>query len=164
MSRISKQELYRLRNKIRIDRLITDVLSIPSQTIDSRFRFCCPICKEYNTAVKLETNLARCFSCKKNFNPIDLTMLIKNMDFVAAVSFLRQSLEDDRNPTPQSQAKRSLQKAPTHISNVLSSVIPGLRPNESLDAVQTFSERLLSLEKKVEQLTHRLNQISSFLE
>lgn len=163
MTRICKQELYRLRNEIRIDRLIADFLLIPSKTIDGRFRFCCPLCKAYDTAVKPETNLARCFSCKKNFNTIDLTMLIRKLDFVDSVSFLRQCLAVDRAPVPQCHTTRSSQKTPVDIGEVLSSVIPKLRPNESIDADQTLSERLLSLEKKVEHLTRRLNQISDLL-
>ena len=163
MTRVSKQELYRLRNEIRIDRLITDLLSIPSKTIDGRFRFCCPLCKAYDTAIKTETNLARCFSCKKNFNTIDLTMLIRKLDFVDSVGFLRQCLLAGRDPSPQCRATHSSQKAPVDIGEVLSSVIPQLKVNESTDANQTLSERLLSLEKKVEQLTCRLNQISDLL-
>jgi DNA primase len=163
MARICKQELYRLRNEIRIDRLIADLLSMPSKTIDGRFRFCCPLCNAYDTAVKPETNLARCFSCKKNFNTIDLTMLIKKLDFVDSVSFLRQCLSAGRDPALQCRVTRSSQKAPVDIGEVLSSVIPQLKPNESIDADKTLSERLLSLEKKVEQLTRRLNQISDLL-
>jgi len=136
---------------------------MPSKTIDGRFRFCCPLCKAYDTAVKPETNLARCFSCGKNFNTIDLTMLIRKLDFIDSVSLLRQCLPTDRDPAPQCRAARSSQKAPVDIGKVLSSVIPQLKPNESIDADKTLLERLLSLEKKVEQLTIRLNQISDLL-
>jgi DNA primase len=41
----------------------------------------------------VSTNLARCFSCQKNFNAIDLVMVVKNMGFVDSVSFLKDVLE-----------------------------------------------------------------------
>ena len=35
-----------------------------------------------------KTNLARCFRCEKNFNPIDMVMVVKRFNFVEAVEFL----------------------------------------------------------------------------
>ena len=68
--RFSSQELYELRNHIPVDALIRE-LGIPSKIRDGYFRFLCPLCNEFQTAVKPETNLARCFRCEKNFNTID---------------------------------------------------------------------------------------------
>jgi hypothetical protein len=44
------------------------------------------------TAYNPRTNLARCFRCQKNFNPIDLIMVVKGYNFRKAVEFL-QDLE-----------------------------------------------------------------------
>lgn len=66
---------------------------IDSKTIDGYFRFLCPICNEFHTATKASTNLARCFSCQKNFNAIDLVMIVKGMEFVDSVVFLKKVLD-----------------------------------------------------------------------
>ena len=85
----SAQELYNVRNHIPISALIENVLNMPTRTTEGVFRFICPVCGEFNTAVNLKTNLARCFSCEKNFNTIDLVMIAEKMNFVKAVRFLK---------------------------------------------------------------------------
>jgi DNA primase len=84
----SKTVLTRLRNEIPISIVIEDVLEIPSKTIEGYFRFLCPLCNEFNTATNPKTNLARCFGCRKNFNPIDMVMVEKRVDFKEAVEYL----------------------------------------------------------------------------
>ena len=87
--RISADELYELRNKIPIDAVIRDLLGIPSKNSEGYFRFLCPVCSEFQTAVKPSTNLARCFRCERNFNPIDLVMAVKALGFMESVTYLR---------------------------------------------------------------------------
>jgi len=62
----SSQELYKLRNLIPIDVLIKKELAIPSKISEGFFRFLCPLCNEFQTAVNPKTNLGRCFRCEKN--------------------------------------------------------------------------------------------------
>lgn len=88
--RFSSRELFELRNNIPVDKLIKDHLQIPSKISDGCFRFLCPFCNEFQTAVNPTTNLARCFRCEKNFNTIDLVMEIKGYQFRDSVLFLRQ--------------------------------------------------------------------------
>ena len=85
---LSKQHLRELRNRIEIIPLIADVLEINTKTHDGRFRFMCPECHDFDTAVNTNTNLARCFRCERNFNPIDMTMSVKRYSFIQAVRFL----------------------------------------------------------------------------
>ena len=59
------------------------------------FRFLCPLCNGYDTAVNPKTNLARCFRCEKNFNTIDLVMLVRQADFVHSVKFLQSIHQQD---------------------------------------------------------------------
>jgi len=87
--RFNKNELYELRNKIFIETLIEKELMIPSKMTTKGLKFQCPICYEFQTASNSKTNLARCFSCQKNFNPIDITMIVKKIDFVEAVKYLK---------------------------------------------------------------------------
>jgi hypothetical protein len=85
---ISREELRRLRNAIDIARLIEE-LGVPSKVRDGYFRFLCPFCSDFHTATNPRTNLARCFRCERNFNPIDLTMVVRECDFLDAVRYLQ---------------------------------------------------------------------------
>lgn len=86
--RYSKTALRKLRNDIPIDRLIVDILKQPNKISEGYFRFLCPVCSEFTTAVNPKTNLARCFSCEKNFNPIDMVIAVKAYSFIQAVDYL----------------------------------------------------------------------------
>lgn len=69
--------------------LIRDRLKVPSKISDGFFRFLCPLCNEFQTAVNPNTNLARCFRCEKNFNTIDMVMAVKKCGFKDSVLFLK---------------------------------------------------------------------------
>ncbi|MCK5606386.1 hypothetical protein KAR91_31080 [Candidatus Pacearchaeota archaeon] len=88
--RFSASELFSLRNDIPINILISNYLKIPSKISEGIFRFVCPLCGESLTATNFKTNLARCFRCKKNFNTIDMVMIVLNFDFIESVSFLQE--------------------------------------------------------------------------
>jgi DNA primase len=87
--RYTPQLLRALRNDVEINHLIADVLDWPSKTSEGQFRFLCPVCSEFNSATNPKTNLARCFRCEKNFNPLDFVMTVRQCTFVQAVNFLR---------------------------------------------------------------------------
>ena len=86
--RFNADMLRQLRNDIPIHRLIGDVLGIPCKVREGYFRFLCPLCSDFNTATNPKTNLARCFRCQRNFNPIDIVMFEKRINFVDAVEYL----------------------------------------------------------------------------
>jgi hypothetical protein len=90
--RFTRQELFDLRNKIPVEQLIRERLNIPSKISEGRFRFLCPVCNEFQTAVNPVTNLGRCFRCEKNFNPIDLVMIINKTDFLKSAAYLKKIL------------------------------------------------------------------------
>mgnify|MGYP002412233683 FL=1 len=85
-------ELYKLRNSIPIHVLIEKQLGIPAKISEGVFRFLCPLCNEFQTAVNPRTNLSRCFRCEKNFNTIDMVMIWHNTDFVSSVKYLQAIL------------------------------------------------------------------------
>jgi len=87
----SRQLLYRIRNEIPLASLVAE-LQWPHKTREGRFCLVCPRCDELIAVVNPRTNLARCFRCEVNFNTIDLTMSIKDCDFVDAVHFLQPLL------------------------------------------------------------------------
>jgi len=84
----SSQLLFQLRNDIPVDHLIQKGLRIPTKHLQGRFRFQCPACQQFDTATNPKTNLARCFSCQRNFNNIDLVILVRSVSFVDAVKRL----------------------------------------------------------------------------
>ena len=57
---------------------------------DGVILFVCPKCSERQTSVNSKTNLARCFRCEENWNPIDFTMEVGRMDFLEAYGFLKK--------------------------------------------------------------------------
>jgi DNA primase len=94
MSKYYPDRLLRaLRNKIPIDRLITEILGLQLRRKDPLLRFRCPACHSFHTATHPKTNLARCFDCQKNFNPIDLVMAATQCGFVEAVELLKKNFQ-----------------------------------------------------------------------
>lgn len=86
--RYSKTLLRKLRNDIPVQLLIANILKQPNKISEGYFRFLCPVCSEFTTAVNPKTNLGRCFSCRQNFNPIDMVMYVKSYSFTQAVDYL----------------------------------------------------------------------------
>ena len=139
----SSRQLYVLRNDIDVRMLIEKTLRIPCRVTEGCFRFLCPLCNAVDTAVNPKTNLARCFLCEKNFNTIDLVMLIRQADFIQSVKFLqsihqkdsvcqdRGSLETISGGTSQCDSRMKLKTPsgksdsdPCRIGNILGSVLP----------------------------------------
>lgn len=91
-TQLSTQRLRCLRNEVRIIPLISEALEMHHKISDGKFRFLCPCCHDYDTACNPKTNLARCFRCRRNFNPIDLVMAVQRYSFLQAVEFLDRIL------------------------------------------------------------------------
>jgi hypothetical protein len=87
-NRYTSDDLMRMRNQIPIAYLIAEILALPWKQSEGYFRFLCPDCAEFNTATNEKTNLARCFRCERNFNPIDMVMAVKRCSFLDAAQFL----------------------------------------------------------------------------
>lgn len=86
--------LRRLRNEIHWQPLLGQ-LNWPHKQREGQLAFLCPRCQEYCSAVNPRTNLGRCFHCKTNFNPIEITMAVQEYDFVTAVRYLLPMLPMD---------------------------------------------------------------------
>jgi hypothetical protein len=86
--RFTDEQLVMVRNDIPIEDVIKSLLKMPSKVTQGIFRFRCPVCGQFDTAINLPVNLARCFDCRKNFNPIDMVMAVRNADFVSTVKWL----------------------------------------------------------------------------
>ena len=188
--RFSNQQLYILRNNIPVDALIEKVLNLPSKITQGYFRFLCPVCNEFNTAVSTQTNLARCFRCNKHYNTIDLVMLIRQTDFVQSVKFLKnncsaifvnqnhsarrtvaqQGSEDNSMNESSTQTQKSDNK-PKHIGQVLGNVLAkhdypqkqlvnSSRKQTIAVEHNTVNDRILKLEQKVEYLVYQIEKIA----
>ena len=98
MDNFTKEQLFNIRNNIDIDWLINEKLCLKMK-YKRVWRFCCPLCKGYNTATKKQTNLGRCFDCKKNYNTIDLVIYTKKLNFIPSVQWLIPFLENKKLPS-----------------------------------------------------------------
>ncbi len=83
----TRDYLYRIRNEIPVPFLLQH-LGWPNKYREGEFFSLCPSCKEFLVKKTPEANLGHCFACDGNFNPIDLTMLIEQVDFVIAIEIL----------------------------------------------------------------------------
>jgi CHC2 zinc finger len=179
----TSHQLHILRNDIAIDALIEKALCIPSRIADGYFRFLCPLCKESNTAVNPETNLARCFRCRQNFNTIDLVMKIRKLNFVQSVRFLQDyhrsadvsqssnyrkaAVGTNAHEHPQmtcADRSENPKHSPAHIGSILDHMMPS--KSESIPAgckrpaqYNTIDDRISSLEQKLDRLFDQIENI-----
>lgn len=156
----TKQELYSLRNHIPVDKVI-EKLKIPFKISEGYFRFCCPVCKEFNTAVNPKTNLARCFLCKKNYNTIDMVMKMQRLSFVNSVKFLQKfnvPIEHSSTPMPVDNSNKKVQKHPVSIGSILENMnLPRLKkPSQNKINVTMLIERIIKLEDTVLTLSKKI--------
>jgi DNA primase len=174
--RFGDEELYNVRNRIPIRHIIENLLAIPSETVHGVFRFRCPLCAGRHTAIKPETNLARCFDCGKNFNAIDLCILVKHTDFVESVKFLigyKSRFPEEVRAT--SESHRNYLEPPTEgiekpvaLSGILAKLIGKCLEEGQKDANrETAPQRSLSpddiaeLERIVQALSQILQRLKS---
>ena len=94
MYHYSSALLRSLRNEIPIETVVFGLLNMDRKPACKLLRFRCPRCCNFHTAINSNTNLARCFDCKKNFNPIDMVMAVGSLSFVEAVEFLKEHLKE----------------------------------------------------------------------
>jgi len=187
----SSSQLYALRNEINVEMLIEKTLQIPCRVADGCFRFLCPLCNGFDTAVNPKTNLARCFRCEKNYNTIDLVMLTRQADFVHSVKFLQSILPKDdqgrnhHDPMTKSgsnhkdgdrmKRKTPSAKRPQLIKEIFQDLLPPihsgisenrgdvLQSNTTL-AVITVEDRIVELEKRLESLDGQIKKLAQAID
>ena len=168
--RFSDRQLYQARNHIPIRYVIETLLTIPSETVEGVFRFRCPFCVGRDTAVKDETNLSRCFHCGKNFNAIDLCMLVKRMNFVESVKFLLECNNQATSTTSMPAAiplepKRASLKGPVPVREIISGLLPnGLQtapntPPQETPSAHPPTHDIDELARVVHDLSHILEYL-----
>jgi hypothetical protein len=188
--KFSSDELYVLRNDIPVAVLIENGLKIPTHRRDGRFCYLCPVCKEFNTAVSSRTNQARCYTCEKLFNTIDLVMEERQWGFVDSARFLskfyanmpqRSEQKDVSSATSYNQLERSgreeASRAPEHIGNILTGVMsaassvasnPSSHNTGNQESInpkgpEASNDRILALEQKLESLSRQVEKIVTLI-
>ena len=158
--RFSPQELTLLRNRVPITHLIKTLLEMPARSSNGKLTFACPSCGGYDTSIHTAHNLARCFACRKNFNPIELVMYHLQMGFVDSVRWLKC-----RIPETPAQNKPSGNTQPSCIGDILADVIPS-PPNAKAGSTseQSILQRLSALEDSVRHLCRVIDKLRSSLD
>jgi len=175
--RFSKDELYLLRNNIPIELLIEKTLKIPSKNTQGIFRFLCPSCNDFYTSVNFKNNLAKCFSCKNNFNTIEMVIEVKKIPFVQAVKFLQKHYDKlcpkkeisaqsprlyDNNICHYSANNTKSKRQNPEIATPISEIIPRLLQKVPYnDRTQKNNSPHIShhILKKLEQIEQDLNKL-----
>ena len=173
-----------MRNEINIERLIEKTLGIPSAVTKGCFRFLCPLCNGFDTAVNPKTNLAKCFRCEKNLNTIDLVMLVRQTNFVQSVKFLQSIHQKDpygqdrndlaaisvNNPQSDCRIKSKIPPAksdsgPCRIGKILDSALPVKHSGvpEKHDADYKSNEPAISHQNNDEDRIAKLEQQLQYL-
>jgi hypothetical protein len=87
-TRYSKQLLSRLRNDISVEQVLCQLLNVKVIEQGGVKRFRCPLCSSMHTGINPQTNLSRCFNCRRNFNSIELVFSYRRCGFREAVEML----------------------------------------------------------------------------
>ncbi len=158
--RFSSQELSFLRNKIPIAHVIENLLSLPTRNNTGKLSFACPLCKGFDTSINYKHNLARCFECRQNFNPIELVMHQRHASFVDSVKWLKQY---DCMPVSKGTSIRDAQDClATNIGDILPKILPTLIAGKNTNpSLETIIERILTLELQVKKLSLLIEDLQS---
>ena len=161
--RFSPRELTFLRNRVPITRVIKTLLQLPTRSTNGKLSFACPLCSGFDTSVNAAHNLARCFDCRQNFNPIELVMNQLQIGFVDSVKWLKK-----RTQTPSAhdntQAAERTNAQPTAIGDILADMMPTLAHSKlGAPPPQSITQRLSDLEHRVRHLYRVIDELRSSL-
>ena len=161
-----------VRNDIPIRDVIESFLKMPSKVAHGTFRFLCPVCSKYNTSINSPVNLARCFDCKKNFNPIDMVMTVRKADFVdtvkSLIKFKAVSSHDEKQPilryhrlfdTRYQRSDRKTNGVPVAIGDVISQLLEKYCSDDQRFEKIPSPDDIAKLEQIVIALSHLINEL-----
>ncbi len=173
--RLSRQLLHDLGNRVSVREVIEKGLGIRHHIDSGIFRFECPFCASFHTSVKKTTNLARCFDCKINLNPIDMVMAVRKTDFLQSAGYLTPLLKSGvikrtdskwTGPEHNREIPASVHRMASSGLNPLSSILcslPASNVPETLPDQKHIELRIQSLEKEIKGLKNRLDQLHQFI-
>jgi DNA primase len=158
--RFSPRQLTYLRNQVPISRVI-EALSGLAVRHDGKLHFKCPLCHAVNTSVNIEPNLARCFDCRKNFNPIELVMHQRQISFVESVKWLMQRTAG--KPVVDLPATDKCTGHPTAVGDILDRTLVALIDKKNDNLSESVSQRVMALERSVTHLYRLIDELRSSL-
>lgn len=158
--RFSAAELRFFRNRIPIKKVIETLPGLHSQEKNGKLSFACPICGGIETSINAPHNLARCFACQQNFNPVELVMHQLNIGFVNSIKWLKNNMSAMPD-YPETYASNVDNAQPTAIGDILSEVMS--LPHMKTDAqhLESIIDRITRLEHQVRNLYSTLNKLQS---
>lgn len=158
--RFSLQELKFLRNRVPIDRVVETLLGTSIQGKGAKRRFACPLCGGFDTSFNAGHNLARCFSCRRNFNPIELVMHQLNISFVDSVKWLQSHMLAIHQHIPATN--NTCNAAPTAIGDILSRVISSLPQSETnAPSLESIFQKISHIENHLRRLDRVVSELQS---
>lgn len=152
--RFCDEDLSFLRNRVPVTYVIKTLLEMPTCSINGKLSFACPVCGGSDTSINVAHNLARCFGCRLNFNPIDLVMHHRKVGFVDSVRILKKYISDSP-PCPSSRNK------PTGIGDILKNMMTPLPADTPDTPTESISKRLAALERNVKDLYRLIHKLQS---
>jgi hypothetical protein len=160
--RFSAQELLFLRNQVPINHVIETMLSVATGNDNGKLCFACPVCSGMNTGINARHNLARCFDCRQNFNPIEFVMHQLHLGFVDSVKWLKRH---NRRPVSEKGPVRiSPCSQLVSIGDVLSGMLCAPSAEKTADpAIEPLKKRVSDLEHNVEKLDLLIKEIISLV-
>jgi DNA primase len=156
--RFSSRQLTYLRNQVPISRVIEAFPELATRR-DGKLHFECPLCHGFNTSVHIEPNLARCFDCGKNFNPIELVMHQLQISFVESVKWLMQRTSNKSATDPPNDR---LAGKPTAIGDIMAGALAAPDPKKDISP-ESIPHRVLALEQSVKRIYHLIDELRSSL-
>lgn len=160
--RFSSRQLTFLRNQVPISQVIEALPKFATRHVDGKLHFGCPLCHGFNTSVNVGPNLARCFDCGKNYNPIELVMHQLQISFVESVKWLMQRTANKSAADP-SGTKSSISQ-PVPIGDILAGMlaVPSGTKTDLLPG-ESMPQRVSNLEHHVRRLYHLVDELRSSL-
>ena len=149
--RFSDHELSFLRNKVPISQVICDFLALAAHNPNGKLCFACPLCHGFNTSINDRHNLARCFDCRQNFNPIEIVMHQLQIGFVDSVKWLKRQKDKTVKCAATNPGRHRATAA--NIGDILPTILPeNPSKNSATPHQQTIDQRIFNLEQRVRQL------------
>ena len=159
--RFSPKELSFLRNRVPVDRVIENMLELPTRRNHDKLSFACPVCGGYDTSINTAHNLARCFACRQNFNPIELVMHQLQIGFVESVKWLKNRIP----ATPPQNKALGNNYQPACVGDILADIMPTLAHGKlGAPSPQSITQRLSDLEHRVRHLYRVIDELRSSLD
>jgi hypothetical protein len=161
--RFSPEELTFLRNRLPISCVIESLLELPTRSSHGKLSFACPVCGGFDTSINAAHNLARCFACRQNFNPIELVMHQLKIGFVDSVKWLKKRMPAAPAQNTVTTAEKKTQ--PAAIADILVDMMPALSHGKPDDpSPQSIPQRLADLEYSVRHLYRVIDALRSSLD